>query len=81
MRWRKPRWRKSVQVDEARPPTGQSNESRSIDFMANQLVGWQRHCPLIETTIWAKRVGRLTHFSKNPTNQYPRQGSNLRPTV
>lgn len=46
--------------------------------MANQLVGWQRHCPLIETTIWAKRVGRLTHFSKNPTNQYPRQGLNKR---
>jgi putative transposase len=41
-RRRKPRRRKSVQVREARPPTGQTNESWSMDFMADQLVGGQR---------------------------------------
>jgi transposase InsO family protein len=42
IRRRKPRRRKSVQVREARPPTGQPNESWSMDFMADQLVGGQR---------------------------------------
>ena len=42
MRWRKPRRRKSVQVREARSPTGQANETRSMDFMADHLVGGQR---------------------------------------
>jgi putative transposase len=42
IRRRKPRRRKSVQVREARPPTGQTNESWSMDFMADQLVGGQR---------------------------------------
>ena len=39
---RKPPRRKSVPVREARPPTGQTNESWSMDFMADQLVGGQR---------------------------------------
>jgi putative transposase len=39
---RKPRRRKSVQVREARPPTGQTNESWSMDFVSDQLVGGQR---------------------------------------
>ena len=39
---RKPRRRKSVQVREARPPTGQTNESWSMDFMADQLIGGPR---------------------------------------
>jgi putative transposase len=42
VRRRKPRRPKSVQVREARPPTGQTNESWSTDFMADQLVGRQR---------------------------------------
>jgi len=42
IRRRKPRRRKNVQVREARLPTGQPNESRSMDFMADQLVGGQR---------------------------------------
>ncbi|MFM8734679.1 MAG: IS3 family transposase [Pirellulales bacterium] len=42
IRRRKPRRRKRVQVREARPPTGQTNESWSMDFMADQLVGGQR---------------------------------------
>ena len=42
IRRRKPRRRKSVQVREARPPTGQTNESWSMDFMSDQLVGGQR---------------------------------------
>jgi len=42
IRRRKPRRRKSVQVWEARPPTGQPNESWRMDFMADQLVGGQR---------------------------------------
>jgi putative transposase len=42
IRRRKPRRRKNVQVREARPPTGQPNESWSMDFMADQLVGGQR---------------------------------------
>jgi putative transposase len=42
IRRRKPRRRKSAQVREARPPTGQTNESWSMDFMADQLVGGQR---------------------------------------
>ena len=42
IRRRKPRRRKSVQVREARPPTGQTNETWSMDFMAGQLVGGQR---------------------------------------
>ena len=42
IRRRKPRRRKSVQVREARPPTGQTNECWSMDFMADQLVGGQR---------------------------------------
>jgi putative transposase len=42
IRRRKPRRRKSVQVREARPPTGRTNESWSMDFMADQLVGGQR---------------------------------------
>ncbi len=39
---RKPRRRKSVQVREARLPTAQTNESGSMDFMSDQLVGGQR---------------------------------------
>ena len=42
IRRRKPHRRKSVQAREARPPTEQSNESWSTDFMADQLVGGQR---------------------------------------
>ena len=42
IRRRKPRRRKSVQVRGARPPIGQTNESWSMDFMADQLVGGQR---------------------------------------
>jgi len=42
IRLRKLRRRKSVQVREARPPTGQTNESWSMDFMSDQLVGGQR---------------------------------------
>ena len=41
IRRRKPRCRKSVQVREARPPTGQTNKSWSMDFMADQVVGGQ----------------------------------------
>ena len=37
IRRRKPRRRKSVQVREARPPTGQTNESWSMDFMAMEI--------------------------------------------
>jgi len=36
---RKPRRRKSVEVRETRPPTGQPKESGSMDFMSDQLVG------------------------------------------
>ena len=39
---RKPRRRKSVQFREARPPTGQTNEIWSMDFLSDQLVGGQR---------------------------------------
>jgi hypothetical protein len=46
IRRRKPRRRKSVQAREVRPPTGQTNESWSMDFMADQLVGGQRFRPL-----------------------------------
>jgi putative transposase len=42
IRRRKPRRRKSIQVREGRPPTGQTSESWSMDFMADQLVGGQR---------------------------------------
>ena len=42
IRRRKPRRRKSVQVRVARPPTGQTNESWSMDFMVDQLVGGKR---------------------------------------
>lgn len=42
-RRRKPRRRKRVQVREARPPTGQTNESWSMDFISDQLVGGQRY--------------------------------------
>ena len=36
------RRRKAVQVREARPPTGQTNDSWSMDFVSDQLVGGQR---------------------------------------
>jgi putative transposase len=50
IRRRKQRRRKSVQVREARPPTGQTNESWSMAFMADQLVGGQRfrRLPLVD---------------------------------
>ena len=50
IRRRKPRRRKSVQVREARPPTGQANECWSMDFMADPLVGGQRFrlLPLVD---------------------------------
>ncbi len=40
-RW-KPRRRKSVQVREARVPVRRTNETWSMDFMSDQLVGGQR---------------------------------------
>ena len=42
MRRRKPRRRKSVQVREARVPVERANETWSMDFMSDQLVGGQR---------------------------------------
>lgn len=41
IRRRKPRRRKRVRVFEARPPTGQTNESWSMDFMTDRLLGGQ----------------------------------------
>ena len=38
IRRRKPRRRKNVQVREARPPTGQPNESWSMDFSTGNVV-------------------------------------------
>ena len=50
IRRRKPRRRKSVQIREVRPPTGQTNESWSMDFMADQLVTaqWFRLLTLVD---------------------------------
>jgi putative transposase len=42
IRRRKPRRRKSVQVREARSIAQRVNDSWSMDFMADQLVGGQR---------------------------------------
>ena len=42
IRRKKPRRRKSVQFRQARAPTGQTNESWSMDFVSDQLVGGQR---------------------------------------
>ena len=42
IRRRKPRRRKAVQVREARPPTGHTNDRWSMDFVSDQLVGGQR---------------------------------------
>jgi transposase InsO family protein len=42
IRRRKSRRRKSVQVREARPPTGQTNDSWGMEFMSDQLVGGER---------------------------------------
>ena len=42
IRRRKPRRRRSVQVREARPATERINESWSMDFMADRLVGGER---------------------------------------
>jgi putative transposase len=42
IRRRKPRRRKSVQVREARVPVQHANETWSMDFMSDQLVGGQR---------------------------------------
>jgi putative transposase len=42
IRRRKPRRRKSVQVREARVPVQRANETWSMDFMSDQLVGGQR---------------------------------------
>ena len=42
IRRRKPRRRKSVQVREARVPVQRANETWSMDFMSEQLVGGQR---------------------------------------
>ncbi len=42
IRRRKPRRRKSAQVREARVPVQHANETWSMDFMSDQLVGGQR---------------------------------------